>query len=196
MRLKELINDLTKRNVFGKVVSYTYVAEFQKRDLPHAHILLILAKSDKIKSADLYSHYVSAEIPNPITEPILHRLVTSCMLHRCNSHCKKNNSPFECSKRFPKPFSTYNTADANGFPIYKRRSEAMGGLTHEKDGFTFDNSRVVPYNRYLILKYNAHINVEACSTIAAVKYLFWYLLLLSTNLYTNCLMEGAKSSYF
>ena len=30
----------------------------------------------------------------------------------------------------------------------------------------------MPYNPYLILKYNAHINVEVCSTVMAVKYLF------------------------
>lgn len=37
-----------------------------------------------------------------------------------------------------------------------------------------DNSWVVPYNPYLLLKYNCHINVEDCASIKSVKYLFKY----------------------
>jgi hypothetical protein len=33
---------------------------------------------------------------------------------------------------------------------------------------------VVPYNPYLSKKFNAHINVEVCSTVTAVKYLYKY----------------------
>jgi hypothetical protein len=32
----------------------------------------------------------------------------------------------------------------------------------------------VPHNLYLTTKYNAHINVEVCNTIGAVKYLYKY----------------------
>jgi hypothetical protein len=34
---------------------------------------------------------------------------------------------------------------------------------------------VVPYNPFLLMRYNCHINVEACSSIKAVKYLFKYI---------------------
>jgi hypothetical protein len=41
-------------------------------------------------------------------------------------------------------------------------------------GFVFDNRWVVPYNPYLTMRYQCHINVEVCSSITAVKYLYKY----------------------
>jgi hypothetical protein len=38
-----------------------------------------------------------------------------------------------------------------------------------------DNRWVVPYNPYLIRTFNFHINVEECSSIKSVKYLFKYI---------------------
>jgi hypothetical protein len=41
-------------------------------------------------------------------------------------------------------------------------------------GFVFDNRWVVPYNPYLTMRYQCHINVEVCNSITAVKYLYKY----------------------
>jgi hypothetical protein len=41
-------------------------------------------------------------------------------------------------------------------------------------GFVFDNRWVVPYNPYLTMRYKCHINVEVCSSITVVKYLYKY----------------------
>ncbi len=40
--------------------------------------------------------------------------------------------------------------------------------------FVFDNHWVVPYNPYLTMRYQCHINVEVCSSITVVKYLYKY----------------------
>ncbi len=55
---------LLEKHVFGKVVGYTAVIEFQKRGLPHSHILIILCDADTPKTADAYDRFVGAEIPS------------------------------------------------------------------------------------------------------------------------------------
>ena len=47
LKSDQLIEDLIHGGVLGTVVAYMYVIEFQKRGLPHAHILLILADHDR-----------------------------------------------------------------------------------------------------------------------------------------------------
>lgn len=64
VKSKQLLDDLTKKQIFGKVSAYVYVIEFQKRGLPHMHLLLIMADADKPKSVDMFDAVVCAEIPD------------------------------------------------------------------------------------------------------------------------------------
>jgi len=50
----------------------------------------------------------------------------------------------------------------------------MFGCCCYKGGFAFDNRWVVPYNPYLSLLFNCHINVEVCTSVATIKYLYKY----------------------
>jgi hypothetical protein len=61
--------------------------------------------------------------------------------------------------------------DVNRYPICRRRNTGHIILVH---GVELDNRWVVPHNVYLSTKYDAHINVEVCNNICAVKYLFKY----------------------
>ena len=47
MKLKLFIEDVMENHVLGKPVAYVFVTEFQKRGLPHAHLLVILREEDK-----------------------------------------------------------------------------------------------------------------------------------------------------
>jgi hypothetical protein len=46
-KLQHLLDELLKNGIFGKVVANIHVIEWQKRGLPHAHILLILHSDHK-----------------------------------------------------------------------------------------------------------------------------------------------------
>lgn len=77
-----------------------------------------------------------------------------------------------CTKHFPKRFAEHTIDNADGYPVYRRRDD--GRIYVNANGFHFDNTWVVPYNPYLCLKYDAHINVEICTSIRSVKYLYKY----------------------
>jgi len=55
--------------------------------------------------------------------------------------------------------------------LYRRRDD---GRRVRIRGAELDNRCVVKYNPGLQMRYNCHINVEACSNIKAVKYLYKY----------------------
>lgn len=42
-------------------------------------------------------------------------------------------------------------------------------------GHMLNNTRVVPYNPYLLAMFDCHVNVEVCSAIKAIKYLYKYM---------------------
>ncbi|XP_019231846.1 PREDICTED: uncharacterized protein LOC109212634 [Nicotiana attenuata] len=56
--------------------------------------------------------------------------------------------------------------------VYRRRN--TGEVVKVREQY-LDNSWVVPYNPYLLGKFNCHINVEVCSDIKVVKYLYKYI---------------------
>lgn len=57
-----------------------YVVEFQKRGLPHAHILIWLDSASKLKWKVNVDNYVSAEIPDPLTDPVGYDAIKSFMM--------------------------------------------------------------------------------------------------------------------
>ena len=83
IKLRELLDDLTKKNVFRKAIGFVYIIEFQKRGLPHAHILLIVDSLDKPLNAEEYDSVVSAEIQDPVRFPLAHQTVIK---HRFMGH--------------------------------------------------------------------------------------------------------------
>ncbi|CAN1781977.1 hypothetical protein LINPERHAP1_LOCUS15628 [Linum perenne] len=78
----------------------------------------------------------------------------------------------KCKKKFPKAYNTETISDRHDYTLYKRE---MTKITVNKSGKYLDNRYVVPYNRHLIIKYQAHINIEICHKSQLIKYLFKYI---------------------
>lgn len=207
IKFDELIKDLTKRHILGKVLTcklfitkyhqklflypillynylslcfilftYMYTIEFQKRGLPHAHILIFLHPSSKYPKLEDIDKIICVEIPDPEKHNELYNLVKSHMLHgpcglaRLSSPCMRKD---KCSKNFPKKFIEQTIVDQDGYPVYKRSSSTH---TIVKNGISLlDNRHVVPYNKNLLKKYQAHINMEWCNQSSSIKYLFKYI---------------------
>ena len=76
-----------------------------------------------------------------------------------------------CQNNFPKEFREETLENVNGYPAYRRR---QNGTTVRVGIHVADNRFIVPHNSYLLTKYRAHINLEACASVKSVKFLFKY----------------------
>nr|XP_017227571.1 PREDICTED: uncharacterized protein LOC108192683 [Daucus carota subsp. sativus] len=160
MKLDQLTNDIKKKSHFGKCVGVMYVVEFQKRGLPHVHMLIWLDGASKKYLKENVDKFVSAEIPDPDLDPAGYATVKAYMMHdpcglqNPKSPCMKN---FKCIRHFPKKYCARTVFDDSGFPLYMRRKQNITVHVHKAD---LDNQWVVPFNRDLL----------------SIKYLFKYCL--------------------
>lgn len=173
-KLEALKKDILKKNIFGKVAALMYTIEFQKRGLPHAHFLIILTDQYKLLIPQTYDKIVCAELPDCIDQD-LYSLVTKHMIHGPCGYlnptcpCMKTG---QCKFKYPKELSEQTTKGKNSYPIYRGRKLKT---PVQLKGYNIDNSWVVPYNPYLLRKFNCHINVEVYSDIKVVQYIYKYI---------------------
>ncbi|KAJ7559304.1 hypothetical protein O6H91_04G078700 [Diphasiastrum complanatum] len=106
-----------------------HVVEFQKRGLPHAHLLIILEDRSKPITVGDYDRIVCAEVPMKEEDPELYEIVRTCMMHG------------PCGTAFPNA------------PFIKDGKRRENGVTVRSHGVELDNRWVVPYNRWLTLHF-------------------------------------------
>ncbi|POS81647.1 hypothetical protein EPUL_006338, partial [Erysiphe pulchra] len=140
LKLNAFLHDIKKRQIFGRCIGCIHVIEYQKRGLPHAHILLFLHEDDVPWSAEQLWRKLSK------VSLLTARVVLTIQILRV---CEMEDA---------------------------RKGIQSGGVTwtNANGRFTFDNRWVVPYNPYLTMKYNSHINVEVARGVHAIKYLAKY----------------------
>ena len=159
---------MNSRRGYGTVYSVSDIC-YVFQGLPHAHILVILHADDSPKSPDDWNDFVQAELPDKKFHPTLFELLSNNQIHGpCKTKpCGKNaDRDGKCSKHYPKPFCEESVQAPSGAPQYRRRDKAHGGDDR--------NSMLVPYNWVLSWRYQCHINVEICSSVSSVKYLYKY----------------------
>uniref|UniRef100_A0A6N2MDD8 ATP-dependent DNA helicase n=1 Tax=Salix viminalis TaxID=40686 RepID=A0A6N2MDD8_SALVM len=103
-----------------------------------------------IKSGAPFGETIAAEIPDKNIDPLCHDIVSKFMIHGpCGVAKPTHNACQEIRREFRDNFV-------------------------QKNGIMLFNDYVVPYNKELLLRYNAHINVEICCQSMLIKYLFKY----------------------
>ncbi|XP_067622142.1 uncharacterized protein [Eurosta solidaginis] len=172
------MNYIVKHKVFGIIRCWMYSVVWQKRGLPHAHILLWML--DTIRPDDIDS-IISAEIPDPETDPELYSVVTTnmihgpCGVHNPDSPCMENGN---CTKRFPRPLVADTISGIDGYPLYRRRSPDDNGkaivMKVKGNNVIVDNRWIVPYCPLLSKTFATHCNVEYCNSIKSIKYVCKY----------------------
>ncbi|KAH9088191.1 hypothetical protein Ae201684P_008105 [Aphanomyces euteiches] len=181
-RLKLLaIEAMITKGILGRQGAHVRSVEFQKRGLPHAHILVIFSGDDKIKTTADIDSIISAEIPDKENNPRLHKIVTTCMIHKCSDRCLENG---KCKKNFPKAHCDETSIGSDRYPLYRRRRSSAERPSE------YTNQYVIPYCPTLSAMFDCHINVEACTSISAVKYLYKYIFKGSDR--SNFQLESSK----
>ncbi|XP_031634678.1 uncharacterized protein LOC116347980 [Contarinia nasturtii] len=178
-KLTKLMDVIIKCKIFGEVTCWMYTIEWQKRGLPHAHILIWLKNQlSPIQIDDI----ISAEIPDPKEDPKLFEIVCRHMIHgpcgslNVHSPCMKDG---KCTKRYPREMIQETQTGNDGYPLYRRRKPNDGGhktlIKMRSVDVEIDNSWVVPYSPLLSKMFNAHINIECCNSVKSIKYICKYI---------------------
>ena len=175
LKKEELINNIYKNGIFGQVVAYVYTIEFQKRGLPYIHLLIFLDGPHKLSTPEAVDSCIHAYWPDPTTEPLLFKTVSTCMVHgpcgelNPRSPCMENG---RCMKGYPKPFQVFTMMDHSGYPQYYCPDD---GCSYDVQGHHINNRWIVPYCPYLSVKLDCHINTKCAISFASVKYIHKYI---------------------
>jgi len=179
-KMKEMLNDIHKDGIMGRTVARVWTIEFQKRGLPHMHMIIFFHPDAKLRTPEEIDSLLSAEFPDEEKHPELFELVKSVMVHTpCGSEHNNPNAPCiekeKCTKNFPKLFQDQTVVTTDSYAKLCRRDTGkkfkIGQGDSERE---VDNRWVVPYCPWLLWKCRCHINVESIASIKAIKYIYKY----------------------
>ena len=101
------------------MLAYYYTIEFQKRGLPHVHILLTMHPDARLRTLDEIDAAIRADLPRKEQEPLLYDCVTRFMLHK---PCGAANPRATCIRDdlyrfyFPFEFLDRTVLPEHGYP--------------------------------------------------------------------------------
>ena len=172
LKLKQLTTDITEKHILGQPTAPLEIVKICPKTNPLAYILvpLITIPRTKIQTSLELDKMITAEIPNPETQPELHNLIAKHMIHTAclttNKQSSCSNQYGRCRSNFPKEFQEETHKDqfiGHGLPECKRRSPSRGGYTTtiktKGKTITVDNRWVIPYNPFLMTKYQTFMAI-------------------------------------
>ena len=187
VRARQLIKEIKEKQIFGKYKAHVMCYEWQQRGYPHLHLNLWLAKP--IRNAEDIDNLISAELGpkgSAVRKIILENNIHGIKNRGCGNStlpCRARNKSV-CQKNYPYPYSNsteiidmtteqiYHGEDPR-VPLKVQYRRREGYNEYDDDGYT--NTNVVPYNPYLSLRFQCHINVEYVhGALSTVKYLMKY----------------------
>ncbi|CCE26556.1 uncharacterized protein CPUR_00024 [Claviceps purpurea 20.1] len=178
LKVREMLHDVRQDMIFGPYNAHVYTIEYQKRGLSHMHLLLWIDVDASFWTPENIDEVICAQLPDPQTDPEMWSLVVTHMIHGpCGadnpaSPCMKDGV---CSKGFTKPFAEATTITEDHGVTLARPDN--GRVCDKKVGsrtVQVDNRSVVAFNKKLMHKYRAHINIEFCVSYRSIQYLHKY----------------------
>lgn len=132
-KYEELKKDVYDTGVLGKVITHVHVVEFQKRGLPHVHMLIIIDENEKLNSPEDCDRVVRAKIPNEQELELYNAMVRHMTHGRCrrlnpSSPCIKHGG---CKKSSTKQFSSVTLQGSDSYLIYQRRYDGRSVLLNK-----------------------------------------------------------------
>ncbi|XP_051176773.1 uncharacterized protein LOC127291617 [Leptopilina boulardi] len=163
-KVKEIMKDIKEKEIFGPILAFVYVIEFQKRGLPHVHLIIFLR--NPIRDAETLHKMICAEIPDETKNPELFKIVKQFQVHgpcgkeNMNSPCMDPEKKV-CTKNYPKPFCSETTYGSKNYPELRRRND---GYKDDNEEMKYDeivnylNTRYVcpPEAMHRLFEFNMH----------------------------------------
>ena len=81
LKVQELMDDIHKQGVLRRAVAHVWTTEFQKRGLPHVHLIIFLYPDSKLSTAEEIDSLLSADFPDEDEQHELFELVKQFMVH-------------------------------------------------------------------------------------------------------------------
>ena len=175
LKFKKLLRDFIEQHVLKQIKIHFYVIEFQKRDFFNAYIFninyfmndVISINVDNVVQIQIFKKFVVNDSKH---QKRLYDIVKINMIHKTctiKTQCKNFND--ECIKHFSKTIQfESNFNHSFDYSRYRRFEKICVSKT------SWNNTLMISYNVYFSLKFNVYINVEICTSIKSIIYLYKY----------------------
>jgi hypothetical protein len=81
IKLEQLLQDICLGKIFIPTLALLYSIEFQKRELPHVHILVWIDKNRNEITPEMIDKWIFAKIPHPFEDFLEYILISEHMMH-------------------------------------------------------------------------------------------------------------------